>query len=148
MVSERKLGQQMLRRERSAAKLGLRQALPVDKLKRQWAEPLTKTEYALLVFMKAHGEPMTAEDIAGCMAWELEDARGRILSLIDRGYLKVTSERGWAKYETRNKHELQPDINESEDDIAGPSGELRRSLRIARSYRPQVDSRAKRKALW
>lgn len=148
MVSERKLGQQMIKRERSSAKLGLRPALPLDKMKRQWSQPLTKTEYALLVFMKTHGEPMTAEDIAGCMAWELSDARGRILSLIDRGYLKVRSERGYARYETRSKHELQPDTNESEDDIAGPSGDLRRSLRIARSYRPQVDSRFKQKALW
>jgi transcription initiation factor IIE alpha subunit len=83
--------------------------LPDDKRRRIWREPLTKNELHVVTFMREHGT-ISAEDLAGAMDEELQEMRRVLLRLIDRQYVKVVSERGYAKYRARTKDELQDDL--------------------------------------
>ena len=93
-------------------RLGLRAALPDDKRRRVWREPLTKPELHILDFMRSNGV-ITAKDLAGALDEELKDVMQVLLSLIDRQYVKVVSERGYAKYRARTKEE----IDELQEDL-------------------------------
>jgi transcription initiation factor IIE alpha subunit len=59
--------------------------------------------------MREHGT-ISAEDLAGAMDEELQEMRRVLLRLIDRQYVKVVSQRGYAKYRARTKDELQDDL--------------------------------------
>ena len=108
-MDEELLRQRMMEFERRRAELGLRAALPDDKRRRVWREPLTKYELHVLTFMREQGT-MSAEDLAGSMDETLEEMREILMSLIDRGYVQVISERGYARYKARTKDELQDDL--------------------------------------
>tara|TARA_R100001460_G_scaffold94452_1_gene136531 strand:+ start:437 stop:775 length:339 start_codon:yes stop_codon:yes gene_type:complete len=104
-MDEEMLKKRMMTFERKRARLGLRAALPDDKRRRVWREPLTKPELHILDFMRSHGV-ITAKDLAGGLDEELKDVMQVLLSLIDRQYVKVVSERGYAKYRARTKDEI------------------------------------------
>ena len=53
---------------------------------------------------------MSAEDLAGAMDEELDEIRKTLLGLIDREYVKVISNNGYARYRARTKDELQDDL--------------------------------------
>ena len=107
---EKELQRLMMEFERKRAKLGLRAALPDDKRRRVWSEPLTKHELHFLGFMRAEGI-MTAEELAGAMDENLRVTRKTLMSLIDRGYVKVVSDlKGYAKYRERTASELPGDF--------------------------------------
>jgi len=109
-VDQDELRKRMMEFERKRAALGLRAALPDDKRRRVWSEPLTKHELHVLEFMRAEGI-MTAEELAGAMDENLRVTRKTLMSLIDRGYVKVVSDlRGYAKYRARTKSELPGDF--------------------------------------
>lgn len=108
-MDEELLRQRMMEFERRRAELGLRAALPDDKRRRVWREPLTKYELHVLTFMREQGT-MSAEDLAGAMDEELDEIRKTLLSLIDRQYVKVISNNGYAKYKARTKDELRDDF--------------------------------------
>ena len=101
-MDEELVRQRMMEFERRRAELGLRAALPDDKRRRVWREPLTKYELHVLTFMREQGT-MTAEDLAGAMDEELDEIRKTLLGLIDRDYVKVISNNGYAKYKARTK---------------------------------------------
>jgi len=109
-VDQDELRKRMMEFERRRAALGLRAALPDDKRRRVWSEPLTKHELHVLEFMRAEGI-MTAEELAGAMDENLRVTRKTLLSLIDRGYVKVVSDlKGYAKYRARTKSEIPGDF--------------------------------------
>lgn len=105
-MDDDELRQRMVEFERQRARLGLRAMLPDDKRRRVWLQPLTKYELHILTFMREQGT-MSAEDLAGSMDETLEEMREILMSLIDRGYVQVISERGYARYKARTKDELQ-----------------------------------------
>ncbi len=105
-MDEELLRQRMMEFERRRAELGLRAALPDDKRRRVWREPLTKYELHVLTFMREQGT-MTAEDLAGAMAEELDEIRKTLLGLIDRESVQVISNNGFAKNKARPKEKLQ-----------------------------------------
>ena len=107
---EEQLKKLMMEFERKRAALGLRAALPDDKRRRVWSEPLTKHELHVLEFMRAEGI-MTADELAGAMDETLRVTRKTLMSLIDRGYVKVVSDlKGYAKYRARTASELPGDF--------------------------------------
>ena len=108
-MDEELLRQRMMEFERRRAELGLRAALPDDQRRRVWREPLTKYELHVLTFMREQGT-MSAEDLAGAMDEELDEIRKTLLGLIDREYVKVISNNGYAKYKARTKDELRDDL--------------------------------------
>jgi len=95
----------MMEFERKRAKLGLRAALPDDKKRRKTREPLTRHELHVLTFMRSQGV-MDLETLAGSMDETKQEMLEQLMTLIDRGYVKVISERGYARYKARGKDEL------------------------------------------
>ena len=73
-MNQDELRKLMMEFERKRAKLGLRAALPDDKRRRVWSEPLTKHELHVLEFMRAE-VIITAEELAGAMDENLRDTR-------------------------------------------------------------------------
>ena len=107
-MDEDVMRRQMMELERKSAALGLRAALPEDKRRRVWREPLTKYELHILTFMREQGV-MSAEDLAGAMDEEVPTMRRILQYLMDRDYVRVKSEKGYARYEARSKDELRND---------------------------------------
>ena len=107
-MDEDVMRRQMMELERKSAALGLRAALPEDKRRRVWREPLTKYELHILTFMREQGV-MSAEDLAGAMDEEVPTMRRILQYLMDRDYVRVKSEKGYARYEARSKDELHND---------------------------------------
>ena len=106
MVDEKALAELMKVYERRAARIGLRSALPEDKQRRVWREPLTKKELHLLNFLREQ-KIMSATEISGAMDEDIKETRKALQSLIDRDYVKVVSDlKGYAKYRARTKNEL------------------------------------------
>lgn len=97
--------EQMMRFERRRAKLGLRAALPDDKKKRKWREPLTRHELHLLTFMRDYGL-IDRDTLCGAMDEDEWEMHLQLQTLIDRDYVKVISVKGYAYYKARNKDEL------------------------------------------
>ena len=95
----------MMRFERRRAKLGLRAALPDDKKKRKWREPLTRHELHLLTFMRDYGL-IDRDTLCGAMDEDEWEMHLQLQTLIDRDYVKVVSVKGYAFYKARNKDEL------------------------------------------
>lgn len=104
-MDEKTLKEQMMRFERKRAKLGLRAALPDDKKKRRWREPLTRHELHLLTFMRDYGL-IELTTLCGAMDEEPNEMYEQLQSLIDRDYVKVISVKGYAHYKAREKDEL------------------------------------------
>jgi predicted transcriptional regulator len=104
-MDEVKMREAMMEFERRRAKLGLRAALPDDKKRRKTREPLTRYELHVLTFMRAEGV-MDLETLSGAMDETKQEMLEQLMSLIDRGYVKVISERGYARYKARGKDEL------------------------------------------
>lgn len=104
-MDETKMREAMMEFERKRAKLGLRAALPDDKKRRKTREPLTRYELHVLTFMRAEGV-MDLETLAGAMDETKQEMLEQLMTLIDRGYVKVVSERGYARYRARGKDEL------------------------------------------
>tara|TARA_B100000683_G_scaffold16450_2_gene16339 strand:+ start:24622 stop:24936 length:315 start_codon:yes stop_codon:yes gene_type:complete len=104
-VDEKKLGELMTLVERRAAKLGLRSAIPDDKRKRKWREPLTRHELHLLTFMREYGL-IDRKTLSGAMDETEDEMYSQLQSLIDRDYVKVVSVKGYAFYKARSKDEL------------------------------------------
>lgn len=107
-MDEKKLANQIIEFERKRAKLGLRAALPNDKRKRKWREPLTRHELHLLTFMRDYGL-IDKATLCGAMDETPDEMYQQLQSLIDRGYIKVISVKGYAHYKARTKDELQDD---------------------------------------
>ena len=99
-MDETKMLEAMMEFERKRAKLGLRAALPDDKKRRKTREPLTRYELHVLTFMRAEGV-MDLETLAGAMDETKQEMLEQLMTLIDRGYVKVISERGYARYKAR-----------------------------------------------
>jgi len=95
----------MMEFERRRAKLGLRAALPDDKKRRRTREPLSRYELHVLTFMRAEGL-LDLVTLAGAMDETKDEMLEQLHQLIDRGYVKVISDRGYAKYKARGKDEL------------------------------------------
>ena len=95
----------MMEFERRRAKLGLRAALPDDKKRRRTREPLSRYELHVLTFMRAEGI-LDLVTLAGAMDETTDEMLEQLHTLIDRGYVKVISDRGYAKYKARGKDEL------------------------------------------
>ena len=104
-MDETKMREAMMEFERKRAKLGLRAALPDDKKRRKTRDPLTRYELHVLTFMRAEGV-MDLETLAGAMDETKDEMLEQLMTLIDRGYVKVISERGYARYKARGKDEL------------------------------------------
>jgi predicted transcriptional regulator len=104
-MDEVKMREARMEFERRRAKLGLRAALPDDKKRRKTREPLTRYELHVLTFMRAEGV-MDLETLSGAMDETKQEMLEQLMSLIDRGYVKVISERGYARYKARGKDEL------------------------------------------
>ena len=96
---------QMMAFERKRAKIGLRAALPDDKKRRRTREPLSRYELHVLTFMRAEGT-LDLVTLAGAMDETKQEMLEQLHQLIDRGYVKVVSDRGYAKYKARGKDEL------------------------------------------
>ena len=96
---------QMMEFERKRAKIGLRAALPDDKKRRRTREPLSRYELHVLTFMRAEGL-LDLVTLAGAMDETKDEMLEQLHTLIDRGYVKVISDRGYAKYKARGKDEL------------------------------------------
>ena len=96
---------QMMEFERRRAKLGLRAALPDDKKRRRTREPLSRYELHVLTFMRAEGI-LDLVTLAGAMDETTDEMLEQLHTLIDRGYVKVISDRGYAKYKARGKDEI------------------------------------------
>tara|TARA_R110002012_G_scaffold51785_3_gene133473 strand:- start:239 stop:565 length:327 start_codon:yes stop_codon:yes gene_type:complete len=108
-VDEKTLKEQMMEFERKRAKLGLRAALPSDKKKRKWREPLTRHELHLLTFMRGYGQ-IDRDTLCGAMDETEDEMHLQLQTLIDRDYVKVISVKGYAYYKAREKDELPEDI--------------------------------------
>ena len=89
-MDEEMLKKRMMTFERKRARLGLRAALPDDKRRRVWREPLTKPELHILDFMRSHGV-ITAKDLAGALDEELE-RRDASVAEFDRQKLRQGSQ--------------------------------------------------------
>ena len=96
---------QMMEFERKRAKLGLRAALPDDKKRRRTREPLSRYELHVLTFMRSQGV-MDLHTLAGAMDETRDEMMEQLMTLIDRDYVVVVSDRGYAKYKARGKDEL------------------------------------------
>ena len=96
---------QMMEFERKRAKIGLRAALPDDKKRRRTREPLSRYELHVLTFMRAEGL-LDLVTLAGAMDETKDEMLEQLHTLIDRGYVKVISDRGYAKYKARGKDEI------------------------------------------
>tara|TARA_R100001460_G_scaffold26246_3_gene53019 strand:- start:490 stop:816 length:327 start_codon:yes stop_codon:yes gene_type:complete len=105
-MDEDKMRVAMMEFERKRAKLGLRAALPDDKKRRKTREPLTRYELHILTFMRSEGV-MDLVTLAGAMDETKQEMLEQLHTLIDRGYVVVVSDRGYAKYRARGKHEIQ-----------------------------------------
>ncbi len=99
----------MMEFERERARLGFRAALPDDKKKRKWREPLTRYELHIVTFLREQGD-MSLDDLAGAMDETKQDMITQMQLLIDRNYVKVVSDRGYARYRARTKDEIQNNI--------------------------------------
>lgn len=104
-MDERKLKVKMMAEARQAARLGLIPALPDDKRRRVWREPLNRYELHVMRFIREQGE-VNAKDLAGAMDETLKDTMRVLQGLIDREYVKVISRRGYASYRARNKDDI------------------------------------------
>tara|TARA_Y100000991_G_scaffold146748_1_gene111046 strand:- start:91 stop:405 length:315 start_codon:yes stop_codon:yes gene_type:complete len=104
-MDEDKMRVQMMEFERRRAKLGLRAALPDDKKRRRTREPLSRYELHILTFMRSQGV-MDLHTLAGAMDETKDEMLEQLMSLIDRDYVKVISERGYARYKARGKDEI------------------------------------------
>ena len=104
-MDEDKMRVQMMEFERRRAKLGLRAALPDDKKRRRTREPLSRYELHILTFMRSQGV-MDLHTLAGAMDETKQEMLEQLMSLIDRDYVVVVSDRGYAKYKARGKDEL------------------------------------------
>lgn len=111
-MDERKLRDQMIASARRAARLGLIPALPEDKRRRVWREPLNRYELHVVRFIREQGE-ITAKDLAGAMDETLDDTMRVLQGLIDRDYVKVISRRGYASYTARSIDDLREDTEQS-----------------------------------
>ena len=96
---------QMMEFERRRAKLGLRAALPDDKKRRRTREPLSRYELHILTFLRSQGV-IDLHTLAGAMDETRDEMLEQLMSLIDRDYVVVVSDRGYAKYKARGKDEL------------------------------------------
>ena len=94
----------MMEFERRRAKFAM-STLPDDKKRRKTREPLTRYELHVLTFMRSQGV-MDLETLAGAMDETKQEMLEQLMTLIDRGYVKVISERGYARYRARGKDEL------------------------------------------
>lgn len=108
-MNEDDLRNKMMRFERERARLGFRAALPDDKKKRKWREPLTRYELHILTFLRDQGD-MSLDDLAGAMDETKQEMITQMQFLIDRDYVKVVSDRGFARYRARTKDEIQNNI--------------------------------------
>ena len=99
----------MMSFERERARLGFRAALPDDKKKRKWREPLTRYELHILTFLRDQGD-MSLDDLSGAMDETKQEMITQMQYLIDRDYVKVVSDRGYARYRARTKDEIQNNI--------------------------------------
>tara|TARA_Y100000994_G_scaffold4530_1_gene4515 strand:+ start:714 stop:1028 length:315 start_codon:yes stop_codon:yes gene_type:complete len=104
-MDEDKMRVQMMEFERRRAKLGLRAALPDDKKRRRTREPLSRYELHILTFMRSQGV-MDLHTLAGAMDETKDEMLEQLMSLIDRDYVVVVSDRGYAKYKARGKDEI------------------------------------------
>ena len=104
-MDEDKMRLAMMEFERRRAKLGLRAALPDDKKRRKTREPLTRYELHILTFMRSQGA-MDLDTLAGAMDETRDEMMEQLMTLIDRDYVVVVSDRGYAKYTARGKDEL------------------------------------------
>tara|TARA_B100000965_G_scaffold406858_1_gene449875 strand:- start:7958 stop:8272 length:315 start_codon:yes stop_codon:yes gene_type:complete len=104
-MDEDKMRVQMMEFERKRAKLGLRAALPDDKKRRRTREPLSRYELHILTFMRSQGV-MDLHTLAGAMDETKQEMLEQLMTLIDRDYVVVVSDRGYAKYKARGKDEL------------------------------------------
>lgn len=105
-MKEDELRVKMMEFERERAKLGFRSALPDDKRKRRWREPITRYELHIVTFLRDQGQ-MSLEELSGAMDETKDEMLAQLHPLIDRGYVKVVSERGYARYKARTKDEIQ-----------------------------------------
>ena len=108
-MKEDDLKNKMMVFERERARLGFRAALPDDKKKRKWREPLTRYELHILTFLRDQGD-MSLDDLAGAMDETKQEMITQMQYLIDRDYVKVVSDRGFARYRARTKDEIQNNI--------------------------------------
>jgi hypothetical protein len=104
-MDEDKMRVQMMEFERRRAKLGLRAALPDDKKRRRTREPLSRYELHVLTFMRSQGV-MDLHTLAGAMDETKQEMLEQLMTLIDRDYVVVVSDRGYAKYRARGKDEI------------------------------------------
>ena len=108
-MNEDDLKNKMMVFERERARLGFRAALPDDKKKRKWREPLTRYELHILTFLRDQGD-MSLDDLSGAMDETKQEMITQMQYLIDRDYVKVVSDRGYARYRARTKDEIQNNI--------------------------------------
>ena len=108
-MKEDDLRNKMMKFERERARLGFRAAIPDDKKKRKWREPLTRYELHILTFLRDQGD-MSLDDLAGAMDETKQEMITQMQYLIDRDYVKVVSDRGYARYRARTKDEIQNNI--------------------------------------
>ncbi len=108
-MKEDDLKNKMMVFERERARLGFRAALPDDKKKRKWREPLTRYELHILTFLRDQGD-MSLDDLSGAMDETKQEMITQMQYLIDRDYVKVVSDRGYARYRARTKDEIQNNI--------------------------------------
>ena len=108
-MNEDDLKNKMMVFERERARLGFRSALPDDKKKRRWREPLTRYELHILTFLRDQGD-MSLDDLSGAMDETKQEMITQMQYLIDRDYVKVVSDRGYARYRARTKDEIQNNI--------------------------------------
>lgn len=107
-MDEDELRRRMIEDARRSARLGFIPALPEDKRRRVWREPLNRYELHVVRFIREQGE-ITAADLAGAMDETLQDTMRVLLGLIDRGYIEVISRRGYASYKARKADDLRED---------------------------------------
>ena len=108
-MKEDDLKNKMMVFERERARLGFRAALPDDKKKRKWREPLTRYELHILTFLRDQGD-MSLDDLSGAMDETKQEMITQMQYLIDRDYVKGVSDRGYARYRARTKDEIQNNI--------------------------------------
>lgn len=104
-MEEDELRMKMMEFERKRANLGFRSAIPDDKRKRRIREPITRYELHIVTFLREQGQ-MSLDDLAGAMDETNDEMLEQLHPLIDRGYVKVVSERGYARYKARTKDEI------------------------------------------
>ena len=66
---------------------------------------MSRYELHILTFMRSQGV-MDLHTLAGAMDETKQEMLEQLMSLIDRDYVKVISERGYARYKARGKDEI------------------------------------------